>query len=364
MLAEEIRPLDYYKSLSLDELKAEIEREETLLAGFRDQLAEAIRQKDRIQSIIDKEGLLTAEERVKEREKSIRKLQYAIIDLQVDIEERNREVWNLLQRIDILERRLPILSSVNRFITRRVISSLEDSIRALRGWQTRRRNEIASLEGSITALKGWQTREKEAVERLEQLQTELTYWDKQTLTLKEQTSIIEGELDKKDEALPRYKLVEYTKYFEVIVRRPSQTPPIRFEVRGEFTIPADLENDDPKVISVVEKKLTEAFENWGKPQFRKTVVSNIAYALAMGRGESPAKYSKRAEGGYWKLSGPYGGINLSDYTETAATYGEEEVGITDRFIETVTVIIVKYINMNQVGGPWKETVIVKEEEYM
>ncbi len=57
-MAVDIRPLSYYESLSPDELRDEITREEELLSGLQDQLSEATTRRDETRKAMDKDGLI------------------------------------------------------------------------------------------------------------------------------------------------------------------------------------------------------------------------------------------------------------------------------------------------------------------
>jgi len=351
-LAEEPRPISYYKSLSLEALKGDIAREETLLAGFKDQLGEAeIRVREARRLLIRER--LPSEERLRVREATIR-------ELETRIRERARKIRDLEEAVRRHEARLPYVSAVEWGTTRRVIASLRRFIKAYSGWQTRDRR-------SLTTYRGWQTREAAAIERYVKLERNVDYWSREVSILGRRIIDVEAELEKKRKALPRYLLVEYTKYFEVVIVNPDKTPPIRFELRGEFTIPAGLAPDDPRVLTVIEAKLTEAFVEWGKPweHVTKIIVSDMKRELELVRGTAPEVFTPRAEGGWWWTTTKRGGgINISYYEQGPITYGGEIIEETDTFKTQVEVEIVKYVKNKKVElkKPWI-TVTISEDEF-
>jgi len=347
-LAEEPRTLEYYKSLSLTELKAEIAREETLLEGFKDQLSEAEARRRETERLLKRERL-PPEERLRVREATIR-------ELETRIRERAVKIWELEETIRFHEARLPRVSPTERYVTRRVIASLRRTVAAYHGWQTRDRR-------SLTTYRGWQTREAATVERFEKLQKELDSWNREVNILTTQIASVEGELEKKREAYPKYLLVEYTKFFDVIVRNPIKTPEISFELRGEFTLAAGLDPADMRVLRVIEDKLRGAFESWGSPTRESKEFAPYRFPAMPGQ-----RYEVREEGGYWRYTTTkVKNIYMEHYEQREGTpypkYGAEEAEETDVFKTVVEVTIAKYKKGKVVGTPWETRVSVREDEF-
>jgi len=346
-LAEEPRPISYYKSLSLTDLKAEIARETTLLEGFKDQFIEATARTEETKRLLARERL-PPEERLRVREATIR-------ELETRIRERAEKIWELEETIRFHEARLPRVSPIERYVTRRVIASLRRTIAGYRGWQTRDRR-------SLTTYRGWQTREVAAIIRFERLEKELDSWNREVNILTSRIASVEAELEKKHEAYPKYLLVEYTKFFDVIVRNPLKTPEISFELRGEFTLPAGLDPADSRVLRVIEDKLRGAFEAWGSPTRETKEFAPYKFPAQPGQ-----RYEVREEGGYWRYTTTtVKNIYMENYEQRVGTpyptYGEETLGETDTFRTVVDVTIAKY-KKGRVVDTWETQVSVREDEF-
>ncbi|MBA7490881.1 hypothetical protein ES702_01424 [subsurface metagenome] len=333
--------------MSLTELKAEIARETTLLEGFKDQLTEATVRRRETQRLLERERL-PPEERLRVREATIR-------ELETRIRERAIKIWDLEQAIRRHEERLPRVSPVERYVTRRVIATLRRTIASYRGWQTRDRR-------SLTTYRGWQTREVAAVIRFERIQRELDSWNREVSILTSRITDVETELEKKHEAYPKYLLVEYTKFFDVIVRDPTKTPEISFELRGEFTIPAEIDPADSRVLKVIEDKLRGSFEAWGSPTRETKEFAPYRFPAMPGQ-----RYEVREEGGYWRYTTTtVKNIYMEHYEQREGTpyptYGAEAIEESDAFRTVVDVTIAKY-KKGRVVDTWETRVSVREDEF-
>lgn len=200
------------------------------------------------------------------------------------------------------------------------------------------RYEKLRLLHSIRAFEGWQTRDRE---RLEEIPP--------------------------PPPPPRYNIFEYVKYFDVIVVNPKKTPEISFELRGEFTIPVGVDPLSTKVLSLVEDRLKQAFEEWGKP-WMKEEREFAPYEIPLVGIRYEPRIVEGRQMGYWAIKEMRGGgIDMRYFRQredpTLTTYGEEPVGVTGTFSREVEVLIVKYKKGEDIGQ-WKRKVFVNEEDFM
>jgi len=216
-LAEE--PIDY-SALPVEELIAEIKREEELLDGFRDLLAEAETRRDETLRAIEEERLPFYAERYRRRQERIRELERALTEYDRQIAywesrvaRRETIIRDLEASIARLEARLaiPWLSPTERLITRETIRRLRRSLAAHRGWLTRETRTLSRLKElrewtrrRIAAYRGWQIREEPYVTRLRELRADLSRWEAEIARLQEEIRKTEEELKKKREALPKF----------------------------------------------------------------------------------------------------------------------------------------------------------------
>ena len=89
-----------------------------------------------------------------------------VAEVEGRVARRQRRINDLRSRVESLERRLPILATVDRWITRRVIISLRRSLRALEGWQTRERRILRRYGVWFYWFHWWRVRRAEWQTRL------------------------------------------------------------------------------------------------------------------------------------------------------------------------------------------------------
>ena len=241
-MAEEIHPLSYYQSLSAEELRLEIDRETELLAGFRDQLVEALQRRDEIREAMEKEATITElEELRRDREARIRELTREITELENKIRVERSRIRGTRDRVRTLERELPVTATRSNYF--RLMRRIRDFREALRRYPPpspvtrayyherirehlrwmRAIRELLSLYGrlggyysaisrwsdTITTLRRrigqyrrWQRVRVETTERLTLLRVELITWSGEVTSLRAKITILEAELEKKKIALP------------------------------------------------------------------------------------------------------------------------------------------------------------------
>lgn len=135
-----------------------------------------------------------------------------------------------------------------------------------------------------------------------------------------------------------YVLREYTAYLEYPeYKATAHSPPVRFEARGVFTIPSDLDPEDDHVRDVIQAKLVAAIveisavRTYVDPETREVITEAVAPTI------NP------------------------DAFDQGLTVGTEDVGTADVFAESVPVDIVKYVKMREIQR-WKTTTYIREEE--
>ncbi len=204
-------------------------------------------------------------------------------------------------------------------------------------------------ERSLAAYRGWQTRD--------QIRLQEVLWEIEKL-----------KKPPPPPPLPPYRLVEYTAYFAVI-QRTDKTPPIRFEMRGIFTIPFLAELDDIKIRKSVEEAFGNALVQWSREKVEGPL-SPMAMAIresnAAVKGLLLPHFVQRRRGdvfGWFQIKTVAESIDLRNYTVEDATFGVEDVGTSNTFNVAVDVLIVKYIDESKVAGPWYITITVEENSF-
>lgn len=177
--------------IPLDQLLDEIDREETLLRDTQRRLEEAYRELKRIIEQLEWEKVEGIEERLRRRRERIAQLEKRITERAETIKEREESIaYN--------ERRLPTLTPVDYFITRRVLTALRRSLGAYRRWQNQ---NIRSLRAN----RGWETREEDWLTRQRELREQQEKWQ-------EEINILRADLIREDTRLrekrERVKLVQ------------------------------------------------------------------------------------------------------------------------------------------------------------
>jgi len=352
-LAEESRSLDYYKGLSVQALNAEIKREEGVLEDLGKRVDEIEDTIKTLEDAIVRERVSRLEERRAIRRETIRKLERDIAEREPKI----RAIETAIPELEARARRIDI-SPTDRHITEREITSLKRSLARYRWWQETKRRSLGQY-------RRWQRERVDLETRLRALNESLANWTRERAEASASITHVRMELEKKREALPvaKFRLVEYVKFFDVIVRNSAKTPDISFELRGTFTIPSGLDPADPRVLSVIEDKLAGAFAGWGATR-------KVAYyqwpPAGPGQRYEP-RYVEGVQRGYWFYTGTRT-IHMENYEQREGTpypkYGEEVAGETDTFISTVTVTIAKYKNKKALKGQtWTTSVTIAEKEF-
>lgn len=202
------RPLE---ELSYSELRAEIQREESILKENRSSLEDA---ESRLQDLEESiEGELAREE--VERWVSRRRI---IERLRERIETRAKRIDALTRRALELERLPVVISVVSRYIRLEVAASLWRSVWALRGWQTRDRRALRSYLG-------WQTREAPRVVRLRLLLEERGRWTAEQERLAKAIGEEERLIEYKYGLLPKKELARVGLNFYLIIERGEHEYP-------------------------------------------------------------------------------------------------------------------------------------------
>lgn len=262
-MAEESRALSYYESLSPEELRDEITREEELLTGLRDQLSEAIARRDETREAMDKEGLIRDLEALRRsREERITRLRTEIVRLQGKISAERRRVGLLTPRIRTLEADLPVPATRSNYfrlmrrirdirtalrrypplsvVTRayyhkhledylrwmRAIRELRILYRRLGGYRSaivRWQDTVTSLRKSIAQYERWQRVRVETIERVTRLRGELLDWISEVNSLQARVTLLETELEKKRSVLPPLLLCRIKIRLYNMERRPTPT---------------------------------------------------------------------------------------------------------------------------------------------
>jgi len=215
-----------YAGWAVEDLLAEIKREEEELESKRTDLRAAEERRAELEKAIITERLPQIEERTRTRAALITALTEFLAEQEAQVhryqdrlKERQAEIDRVTTRIRELEASLPRVSPVERFIRRGVIASLRRSLSSLRGWLTRDTNRIRTLQREVrsnrsrlAAFSGWQTREWRLVSRLRELEDAIREASRTISELQTQIAEEEEELKRKYEALPKLFRVKIRLY--------------------------------------------------------------------------------------------------------------------------------------------------------
>lgn len=219
-----------YAAWTTEELIDEIKREEELLRGFRDLLAEAETRRAETERAMAEERLLYRGERFQARARRIAEVERAVAeyDRQITVTEgevrrRAEMVRSIEEAIGLHEKRLllPLISAIERFITRETIARLRRSLAAYRGHLTRQTRILETLRSlrewsarRIRSLRTWQTIEEPYVTRLTELRLDLERWSSEIAKLRETIPREEARLQQKRRYLPPNKMVALHKRWQ------------------------------------------------------------------------------------------------------------------------------------------------------
>jgi len=187
-----------YRTWPIEELLAEIQREEESLADLRQTLKDIEDTIASVQEQIETEELPLARERYLRRQRTITQLQKRIPERAEDIKRREERIAERAKDVIRVEIFFPQYPSTIRGIRR--------SVSALRGWQTRRRRQQERDERRLKRLQELQVKEEPFIPRYTKLREELDYWREQRREIRRDIAEEEARLDKKKAVLPLYRV--------------------------------------------------------------------------------------------------------------------------------------------------------------
>lgn len=340
-MAEEVRTVEYYRSLSTEVLEEEINREQKELASLktdinnrRTLLEEARERRDRAYSRWHHwmKQRRQAEEKVEQLKKTTK-----IWSTQLD-EEVPSDVFSLLDK-----RFRDVIYLTEYYRRMREEGYTRTPADILYGEYTRGELRFPTappeeLEETRRRLRETLSREREERKGYEKTKEKIKDITEETEREKREQKEIELELNKKHKAVHRYNLVQYTKYWEVIRTNPDRTPPVKFEIRGNFTVPTHLDPGDSRVLTVISKNFDKAFQDWGTEATR-TVVEE---ARPKRRPERPGlRYEERpGERGLLMVESSKT-IQMENWMEGPTALGAEEIEKVDEYRSTITATLTK-----------------------
>ena len=193
------------RALTPEELRAEIQLEETLLGEHYQTLYDADQRLTDTEEQLRDEAQREESKRYLDRQKTIRRLEARTRD-------RQRRIDGLAAEAGRYQRRAldPYTRLTSKIIYLETAASILRTVRSLEGWQTRERR-------SLTAYRGWQTREAPLTERLRRLTEERDRWLKEARRLARLIRDEETRLAYKRSIIPPTRLNRVTLALYLIV---------------------------------------------------------------------------------------------------------------------------------------------------
>ena len=204
------------QGLSPADLRAELEREETLLGEHYQSLYDADQQLEDTEQQLAEEAQREEARLYLDRQATIRRLERSMRD-------RQKRMDTLSEEAHKYERRAldPYTSLTYKIISLEVAASLWRSVKAYKGRQTRQRRSLATY-------RGWQTKKASTVERLLQVTKERDRWRREAEQIAARIKEEEARIAYKKSIIPKVTLSRVTIALYLIIQEGEHTYP-----RGE-----------------------------------------------------------------------------------------------------------------------------------